>query len=68
MPLNREGTLSADEVYQLTALLLYWNEIIAEDEVMDAKSLPLIIMPNRDAWAELPDWKPGTVRLLGYPY
>ncbi len=68
MPLNREGTLSADEVYQLTALLLSWNDIIAEDEVMDAKSLPLIIMPNRDAWAELPDWTPGMARLLGYPY
>ena len=68
MPLNREGTLSADEVYQLTALLLNWNEIIAEDEVMDAKSLPMVMMPNRDAWAHLPDWKPGTPRLRGYPY
>ena len=68
MPLNREGTLSADEVYQLTALLLYWNEIISEDDVMDGQSLPLVLMPNRDAWAALPDWKPGTPRLRGYPY
>ncbi len=68
MPLNREGTLSADEVYQLTALLLHWNELIAEDEVMDPKSLPLVIMPNRDAWAALPDWTPGMPRLLGYPH
>lgn len=68
MPLNREGTLTADEVYAITALLLYWNDIIAEDEVMDQHSLPLVKMPNRDAWAPLPDWQPGTPRLPGYPY
>jgi cytochrome c len=68
MPLNREGTLTADEVYALTALLLYWNGIVAEDDVMDAQTLPAVQMPNRDAWAPLPDWEPGTVRLPGYPY
>ena len=68
MPLNREGTLTADEVYALTALLLYWNDVIAEDEVLDAQSLPMVEMPNRDAWAPLPDWKPGMPRLRGYPY
>jgi cytochrome c len=68
MPLNREGTLTADEVYAITALLLYWNGIIAEDEVMDAQTLPAVRMPNLDNWAPLPDWEPGTVRLPGYPY
>jgi mono/diheme cytochrome c family protein len=68
MPLNREGTLSADEVYALTALLLYWNGVIAEDDVMDAESLPKVQMPNRETWADLPDWKPGMGRLPGYPY
>ncbi len=68
MPLNREGTLTADEVYALTALLLNWNDIIAEDEVMDAQSLPQVVMPNRDAWAPLPDWTPGAPRWPGYPY
>ena len=68
MPLNREGTLSADEVYALTALLLYWNGIIAEDAVMDAQTLPKVQMPNRDTWAKLPDWKPGQGRMPGYPY
>jgi cytochrome c len=68
MPLNREGTLTPDEVYALTALLLYWNGVIAEDEVMDQQSLPLVQMPNRDNWAPLPDWQPGTVRWPGYPY
>ncbi len=68
MPLNNEGPLTADEVYALTALLLYWNDIIAEDEVLDAQSLPMVVMPNRDAWAMLQDWKPGMPRLRGYPY
>ena len=68
MPLNQEGTLTADEVYALTAYLLYLNEVIAEDEVMDAESLPKVEMPNRDTWAPLPDWKPGMPRLPGYPY
>ncbi len=68
MPLNREGTLTADEVYALTAYLLYINGLIAEDEVMDAQSLPTVEMPNVDAWAPLPDWQPGMPRLPGYPY
>jgi cytochrome c len=68
MPLNREGTLTADEVYALTAYLLYMNDVISEDQVLDAQSLPKIEMPNRDAWAELPDWKPGMPRLQGYPH
>ena len=68
MPLNQEGTLTADEVYALTAFLLYKNEVIAEDKVLDAQSLPKVEMPNRDGFAPLPDWKPGTPRLQGYPY
>ena len=68
MPLNGEGTLTADEVYALTAYLLYLNDVVSEDEVLDAKSLPKIKMPNRDAFAPIPDWKPGRPRLQGYPY
>jgi mono/diheme cytochrome c family protein len=68
MPLGGEGTLTADEVYALTAYLLFVNGVIAEDEVMTAQSLPMVEMPNVDNWAPLPDWKPGTPRLPGYPY
>ena len=31
MPLGREGTLTADEVYALTAYLLFVNKVIPED-------------------------------------
>src|ERR1041384_2700994 len=68
MPLNREGTLTADEVYALTAYLLYINDVIPEDEILDAQSLPKVKMPIGDRYASLPDWKPRTRRLRGYPY
>lgn len=68
MPLNREGTLTADEVYSLTAYLLFINEVIKEDDVLDAKSLPLVKMPIGSDYASLPDWKPRTPRLKGYPH
>jgi cytochrome c len=68
MPLNREGTLTADEVYSLTAFLLFINNVIPEDQVLDAQSLPKVKMPIGDKYASLPDWKPRTRRLKGYPY
>jgi len=67
MPLNREGTLTVNEVYALTAFLLYINDVIPEDKVLDAQSLPKVKMPIGDKYAPLPEWKPGTPRLKGYP-
>ena len=47
MPLGEEaGTLSADEVYNSTAYLLFLEGIIKEDDIMDAKSLPKVRMPH----------------------
>jgi mono/diheme cytochrome c family protein len=68
MPLNREGTLTPDEVYSLTAYLLFINDVIKEDVVLDAKSLPAVKMPIGDDYARLPEWKPRTPRLKGYPH
>ena len=68
MPLGREGTLTPDEVYALTAFLLFKNGVISEDEVLDAQTLSKVKMPMRDAPASLPEWKHGTPRLKGYPY
>ena len=70
MPPTEEGSLGADEVYALTALLLYWNSIIKENDVIDAKSLPKVQMPNRNGF--VPPWPPqykiGEKRLYGqYP-
>jgi hypothetical protein len=67
MPLNKEGTLKPDEVYSLVAFLLFKNGVIAEDQVMDAQSLPKVKMPNRDHAALAPEWKHAAPRLAGYP-
>ena len=45
MPLGKEGTLTADEVYALTAYLLVLNKVIPEDTVLDKQSLPKVKMP-----------------------
>jgi cytochrome c len=66
MPLNREGTLTPDEVYSLTAYLLFMNDVIREGETLDADSLPKVKMPIGNDYAPLPDWKPRTPRLKGY--
>jgi S-disulfanyl-L-cysteine oxidoreductase SoxD len=50
MPVPKPGTLTHDEVYALTAFLLYRNGIIAEADVMDAQSLPKVEMPNRNGF------------------
>ena len=64
MPANKPGSLSAEEVYALSAFLLYRNEIVQESDVLDAKTLPKIQMPNRDGfvpavptWPESPEMK-----------
>jgi len=67
MPLGKEGTLTPNEVYALTAFLLHKNAVIKEDEIMDAQSLPKVKMPNREGFALPPEWKHGTPRLQGYP-
>jgi hypothetical protein len=44
------------------------GRVIPEDEVLDQQSLPKVKMPIGDAYADLPEWKPKTPRLKGYPY
>ncbi len=54
MPANAPGSLEPDEVYAVVAWLLYKNEIIESDEVMDAKSLPKVEMPARERFVPAP--------------
>lgn len=48
MPFDRPGSLQPIEVYAVVAYLLYLNEIVPEDAVMDARTLPQVVMPARD--------------------
>jgi S-disulfanyl-L-cysteine oxidoreductase SoxD len=50
MPRGQERSLSADEVYAVTAFVLYKNDIVKENDSLDAKSLPKIQMPNRNGF------------------
>ena len=50
MPRNQEGSLKPDEVYALTAFVLFRNEIIQENDFLDANTLPKIQMPNRNGF------------------
>ena len=60
MPANRGGSLKPDEVYAVTAYLLYMNGIIQETDIMDAQSLPKVRMPNRDGFVPAkPVWPPA---------
>jgi S-disulfanyl-L-cysteine oxidoreductase SoxD len=56
MPFDAPQSLTADEVYAVTAWLLHQNGIIAEDAVMDATTLPAVQMPNRHGF--VPDPRP----------
>jgi cytochrome c len=62
MPRYQEGSLKPDEVYALTAFILFRNDIIKEDDAINASTLPKIKMPNRDGFIPqnldlIHDWK-----------
>lgn len=57
MPYNAPESLSADEVYALSAFLLNQNGIVAADTRLDAASLPHVVMPNRQGFVTDP--RPG---------
>ena len=50
MPYQMPRTLTNDEVYALTAYVLALNKLIGDNDVMDAKTLPRVQMPNRDGF------------------
>jgi cytochrome c len=50
MPLLQPQSLSDDEVYALTAYLLYLNDVIGKNDEMNATSLPAVEMPNREGF------------------
>ncbi|MFM7607354.1 MAG: c-type cytochrome [Alphaproteobacteria bacterium] len=50
MPYAAPQSLSNDEYYAITAYVLFLNELIGEDDKMDAASLSKLAMPNRDGF------------------
>ena len=56
MPFNNPGLLTNDQVYAVSAYVLFLNGIVGEKDVIDAKTLPAVKMPNRDGF--VPDARP----------
>jgi hypothetical protein len=52
----------------LTAYLLFLNDVIPEDHVLDKESLPKVTMPIGDEFGKPHEFKPNAPRLKGYPY
>ena len=50
MPMDRPQSLTANEVYALSAYLLNLNGLVPQDAVMDAQSLTKVQMPNRNGF------------------
>jgi cytochrome c len=58
MPFDQPGLLKSADVYAAVAYILNLNGIIREDQVIDATSLPKVVMPNRNGF--IPDPRPKT--------
>jgi cytochrome c len=54
MPFNKPGSLTDNEVYAVTAWILWKNNIIAENTVIDKATLPKVQMPNRNGFVSDP--------------
>jgi S-disulfanyl-L-cysteine oxidoreductase SoxD len=61
MPFNAPQSLTPDQVYAVTAYVLFLNGIVSKDAVMDARSLPRVHMPNRNGFTS-PDPRPDRPR------
>lgn len=52
MPFNAPGTLNNDQVYAVTAYLLYMNGVVPQSAVMNGRSLAAVRMPNHDNFVQ----------------
>jgi S-disulfanyl-L-cysteine oxidoreductase SoxD len=50
MPLNAPQSLTPDEVYAVSAYVLFLNGIVPQDATLDADNLAKVKMPNRDGF------------------
>jgi cytochrome c len=60
MPMPAPHTLSADDVYALTAYILNLNDVVPNEFFADRNSLPKVKMPNRDNFIWI-DPRPDTM-------
>lgn len=53
MPFDAPKSLADDEVYALAAFILHRNRVIEADQTMNAETLPIVEMPNRDNFIDV---------------
>ena len=58
MPMNNPQSLTADEVYAVSAYILNLNGLIGPTDEMNSKSMPAVQMPNRNGF--IVDDRPDT--------
>ncbi len=56
MPFDHPHTLSPDDVYSVTAFILFLNGIVPETQELNEKNLSKVVMPNRNGF--IPDPRP----------
>ncbi len=56
MPFDHPRSLAADEVYSVTAFVLFLNGLVDEGRELNEKTLPQVVMPNRNGF--VPDRRP----------
>lgn len=56
MPFYEPRSLDSDEVYAITAYVLYLNDLLEYDQILDQDNLAAVQMPNRDGFS--PDPRP----------
>jgi len=54
MPFDHSGTLTPDEVYAVSAYVLFLNGIVGEHDVMNQTTLPQVKMPNANGFVRDP--------------
>ena len=58
MPYTSPQSLTPNQLYAVTAYILYLNGIVSADATLDATSLPKVRMPNSNGFR--PDPRPDT--------
>jgi cytochrome c len=54
MPFDHPGTLPVNDIYSVTAHVLFLNAIVGEHDVIDQTTLPKVMMPNRSGFVSDP--------------
>jgi cytochrome c len=54
MPFDHPGTLTSDELYAVTAYVLFMNGIVSDQDALNQTTLPQVKMPNRNGFVADP--------------